>query len=48
MNKFIDTAPEAMGKASRVNVYQTRSYEVQLPIMQKDNLIIRNLKKIVR
>jgi hypothetical protein len=29
MNKFIDTAPEGMGpKGSRINIYQSRSYEV--------------------
>lgn len=49
MNRFIDTAPEGLGaKGSRINAYNARSYEVSISNMQKDNLMIRNLKKIVK
>lgn len=48
MNKFIDTAPEGLGKGSRLNAHNGRSYEVLTIIIQKDNMMIRNLKKIVK
>lgn len=49
MNRFIDTAPEGLGaKGSRINAYNGRSYEVLILVIQKDNMMIRNLKKLVK
>lgn len=45
----METAPEGLAsKGSRLNVYQTRTYEVLIAQTQKDNMIVRNLKKLVK
>ena len=50
MNRYIESTPDGMGLKgnSRINIYNNKSSEVNIDLSQKDNMITRNLKKIVR
>ena len=50
MNRYIDSTSEGTSKQgnSRLNMYGTKSVDVSYKVTQKDNMMVRNLKKIVR
>ena len=50
MNRYIDSTSEGISKQtnSRLNIYGSKNTDVTFGFIQKENMIVRNLKKIVR
>lgn len=51
MNRYIDSATSdnfSKGGNSRLNIYGVKNPDVNIMLFQKENVMVRNLKKIVR